>query len=60
MINSGWVPPFGPRSHDPQLRRRALSAVFNTIKHRRALATRYDAVVLVAALHWLTETGSTC
>jgi hypothetical protein len=49
---------FGPRRHDPQLRRRALSAAFNTIKHRRGLATRYD--VLVAALDWLTETGSTC
>jgi transposase len=47
--------------------RNVIERAFNTIKHWRGLATRYDkhaltyrgAVVLCAALHWLTKLGDT-
>ena len=47
--------------------RNVVERAFNTIKHWRGLATRYDkhatvyrgALVLAASLHWLTDLGDT-
>lgn len=47
--------------------RNVIERAFNTIKHWRGLATRYDkhatvyrgAVILAATLHWLTDLGDT-